>query len=110
MGSGYYDEARDWRDWLIRVVAGSPSQFQIMYGVTGERRLTEREVPWLAGYEESRPVRFGNAAHTQLQLDVYGELMDALYQSRRGSPRREREGLGGRMCPAGAPGEDMDRT
>ena len=85
MRSGYYDEARDWRDWLIRVVAGSPSQLQIMYGVTGERRLTEREVPWLAGYEGSRPVRFGNAAHTQLQIDVYGELMDALYQSRRGA-------------------------
>ena len=85
MRSGYYDEARDWRDWLIRVVAGSPSQLQIMYGVTGERRLTERDVPWLAGYEKSRPVRFGNAAHTQLQLDVYGELMDALYQSRRGA-------------------------
>ena len=85
MRSGYYDEARDWRDWLIRVVAGSPSQLQIMYGVAGERRLTEREVPWLAGYEGSRPVRFGNAAHTQLQLDVYGELMDALYQSRRGA-------------------------
>jgi GH15 family glucan-1,4-alpha-glucosidase len=84
MRSGYYDEAHAWRDWLIRVVAGSPSQLQIMYGVTGERRLTEREVPWLAGYEGSRPVRFGNAAHTQLQLDVYGELMDALYQSRRG--------------------------
>jgi len=84
MGSGYYDEARAWRDWLIRAVAGSPSQLQIMYGVSGERRLTEWEVPWLSGYEGSRPVRIGNAAHEQLQLDVYGELMDALYQSRRG--------------------------
>jgi GH15 family glucan-1,4-alpha-glucosidase len=84
MGSGYYDEARAWRDWLIRAVAGSPAQLQIMYGVSGERRLTEWEVPWLSGYEGSRPVRFGNAAHTQLQLDVYGELMDALYQSREG--------------------------
>ncbi|MBR0797412.1 glycoside hydrolase family 15 protein [Bradyrhizobium jicamae] len=82
MASGYYDEAEAWRDWLIRAVAGSPTQLQIMYGVSGERRLTEWEVPWLAGYEGSRPVRIGNAAHTQLQLDVYGELMDALYQSR----------------------------
>jgi len=84
MGSGYYDEARAWRDWLVRAVAGSPSQLQIMYGVSGERRLTEWKVPWLSGYECSRPVRIGNAAHKQLQLDVYGELMDALYQSRRG--------------------------
>jgi GH15 family glucan-1,4-alpha-glucosidase len=84
MGAGYYDEARAWRDWLVRAVAGSPEQLQIMYAVTGERRLTEWEVPWLAGYEGSKPVRIGNAAHTQLQLDVYGELMDALYQARRG--------------------------
>lgn len=84
MNAGYYDEARAWRDWLVRAVAGSPAQLQIMYAVDGERRLTEWEVPWLAGYEGSKPVRIGNAAHTQLQLDVYGELMDALYQSRRG--------------------------
>ncbi|WP_439361479.1 glycoside hydrolase family 15 protein [Bradyrhizobium sp. DASA03007] len=84
MGAGYYDEARAWRDWLVRAVAGSPKQLQIMYAVTGERRLTEWEVPWLSGYEGSKPVRIGNAAHTQLQLDVYGELMDALYQARRG--------------------------
>ena len=84
MGSGYYDEALAWRDWLLRAVAGSPDQLQIMYGVTGERRLTEWEVPWLCGYENSKPVRIGNAAHSQLQLDVYGELMDALYQARCG--------------------------
>lgn len=84
MGAGYYDEARAWRDWLVRAVAGSAKQLQIMYAVTGERRLTEWEVPWLSGYENSKPVRIGNAAHTQLQLDVYGELMDALYQARRG--------------------------
>lgn len=84
MGSGYYEEAGAWRDWLIRAVAGSPAQLQIVYGASGERRLTEWEVSWLAGYEGSRPVRIGNAAHMQLQLDVYGELMDALYQSRRG--------------------------
>jgi len=90
MGAGYYDEARAWRDWLIRAVAGSPKQLQIMYAVTGERRLTEWEVPWLSGYENSKPVRIGNAAHTQLQLDVYGELMDALYQARRGGLRENK--------------------
>ncbi len=84
MGAGYFDEAQAWRDWLIRAVAGNPGQLQIMYGVTGERRLSEWEVPWLEGYEKSTPVRIGNAAHNQLQLDVYGELMDALYQARRG--------------------------
>jgi GH15 family glucan-1,4-alpha-glucosidase len=83
MGAGYYDEARAWRNWLVRALAGSPKQMQIMYGVTGERRLSEWEVGWLEGYEHSKPVRIGNAAHTQLQLDVYGELMDALYQARR---------------------------
>lgn len=90
MGAGYYDEARAWRDWLVRAVAGSAKQLQIMYAVTGERRLTEWEVPWLSGYENSKPVRIGNAAHTQLQLDVYGELMDALYQARRGGLRENR--------------------
>jgi GH15 family glucan-1,4-alpha-glucosidase len=90
MGGGYYDEARAWRDWLVRAVAGSPNQLQIMYSVTGERRLTEWEVPWLSGYEHSKPVRIGNAAHNQRQLDVYGELMDALYQSRRGGLRENK--------------------
>jgi GH15 family glucan-1,4-alpha-glucosidase len=90
MGGGYYDEARAWRDWLVRAVAGSPHQLQIMYSVTGERRLTEWEVPWLAGYENSKPVRIGNAAHAQLQLDVYGELMDALHQARRGGIRENK--------------------
>jgi GH15 family glucan-1,4-alpha-glucosidase len=84
MDGGYYEEALAWRDWLLRAVAGSPDQLQIMYAVSGERRLTEWEVPWLGGYEKSKPVRIGNAAHSQLQLDVYGELMDALYQARRG--------------------------
>jgi len=83
MGGGFYDEAGAWRDWLVRAVAGSPQQLQIMYGIAGERRLLEWEVPWLDGYEGSRPVRVGNAAHAQLQLDVYGEMMDALYQARR---------------------------
>ncbi len=84
MNAGYYEEAQAWRDWLLRAVAGSPEQMQIMYGIAGERRLTEWEVPWLPGYENSAPVRIGNAAHNQLQLDVFGELMDALHQAREG--------------------------
>jgi GH15 family glucan-1,4-alpha-glucosidase len=84
MDAGYYEEAGAWRDWLLRAVAGSPSQLQIMYGLAGERQLREWEVPWLPGYEGSRPVRVGNAAFDQLQLDVYGEVLDALYQARRG--------------------------
>ena len=82
--SGYFQEAGAWRDWLVRAVAGNPDQLQIMYGVGGERRLWEWEVPWLRGFGNSKPVRIGNAAHAQLQLDVFGELMDALYQARRG--------------------------
>ena len=84
MNSGYFDEAKAWRDWLLRAAAGAPSQLQIMYGIAGERRLIEFEVPWLPGYENSRPVRIGNAAHSQLQLDIFGEVMDALHQGRRG--------------------------
>jgi GH15 family glucan-1,4-alpha-glucosidase len=84
MNAGYYDEARMWRDWLLRAAAGSPKQIQIMYGIRGERRLTEWEVPWLPGYENSSPVRIGNAAHNQLQLDIFGEVMDALHQARQG--------------------------
>jgi len=84
MNAGHYDEARAWRDWLLRAAAGAPSQVQIMYGLAGERRLAEHDIPWLPGYEGSRPVRIGNAAHDQLQLDVFGEVMDALHQARRG--------------------------
>jgi GH15 family glucan-1,4-alpha-glucosidase len=84
MNAGYYDEARAWRDWLLRAAAGSPSEIQIMYGIAGERWLAEREVPWLAGYEGSRPVRIGNAAADQLQLDVFGEVADALHHARLG--------------------------
>jgi len=80
MSAGYHDEARTWREWLVRAVAGSPAQMQIMYGIAGERRLPEWKVPWLPGYAQSAPVRIGNAAAEQLQLDVYGEVMDALYQ------------------------------
>jgi GH15 family glucan-1,4-alpha-glucosidase len=82
MDAGYRDEAAAWREWLLRAVAGSPSQIQIMYGLAGERRLPELELGWLPGYEGSRPVRVGNAAAGQVQLDVYGELMDALHQAR----------------------------
>lgn len=80
---GYVDEAAAFREWLINAVAGKPDQLQIMYGVAGERRLPELELPWLPGYEGSRPVRIGNAAHQQHQLDVYGEVMDALLLARR---------------------------
>jgi len=83
MAGGYIDEARDWRDWLVNAVAGTPSKIQIMYGLAGERRLTEFELPWLPGYENSTPVRIGNGAATQHQLDVYGEVMDALHLAHR---------------------------
>jgi GH15 family glucan-1,4-alpha-glucosidase len=84
MNAGYYEEAQAWRDWLVRAVAGSPQQAQILYGIAGERRTAEWEVPWLPGYDGSSPVRIGNKAHEQRQLDVYGEVMDAFYQARRG--------------------------
>ena len=83
MTAGFSTEATEWRDWLLRAVAGDPSQIQIMYGLAGERRLPELTLDWLPGYENSRPVRIGNAASRQLQLDVYGEVMDALHLSRR---------------------------
>jgi GH15 family glucan-1,4-alpha-glucosidase len=83
MEVGFVEEAKAWRNWLVRAAAGSPDQLQIMYGVAGERRLDEYEVPWLAGYEGAKPVRIGNAAAGQIQLDVYGEVLDALYVGRR---------------------------
>jgi GH15 family glucan-1,4-alpha-glucosidase len=82
MMGGYLDEASAWREWLLRAVAGDPAQIQIMYGLAGERRLTELVLPWLPGYEGSAPVRVGNAAHQQLQLDIFGEVMDALHVAR----------------------------
>jgi GH15 family glucan-1,4-alpha-glucosidase len=81
INAGYLDEARDWRQWLLRAVAGRPEHLQIMYGVAGERRLTEFTLDWLEGYEGSKPVRVGNAASGQFQLDVHGEVFDALYQA-----------------------------
>ena len=80
--SGYTDEATAWRNWLLRAIAGSPQDIQIMYGVTGERRLTELDCDWLPGFAGSRPVRIGNAAADQLQLDVFGEVMDVLALAR----------------------------
>ncbi|MGB8350816.1 MAG: glycoside hydrolase family 15 protein [Gaiella sp.] len=80
--AGYDGEARAWRDWLLRAIAGRPGEVQIMYGIAGERRLTEVELEWLPGYERSTPVRIGNAASQQRQLDVYGEVLDALYHAR----------------------------
>ncbi|HKB96294.1 MAG TPA: glycoside hydrolase family 15 protein, partial [Rhizomicrobium sp.] len=91
LNAGYTEEATVWQHWLIRVIAGAPEQLQTMYNVIGERRLDELELPHLPGYENSRPVRIGNAAHTQLQLDIYGELADVMAQARAGglppSPR-----------------------
>jgi GH15 family glucan-1,4-alpha-glucosidase len=82
INSGYTEEASAWHAWLLRAVAGAPAHMQIMYGIAGQRRLLEWEADWLSGYEGSQPVRIGNAAHAQLQLDVYGELVDAFHQSR----------------------------
>ena len=80
--AGYHDEARAWREWLLRAAAGHPAELQILYGVGGERQLTEMVLPWLSGYEKSSPVRVGNAAAVQSQLDIYGELMDSLHLAR----------------------------
>jgi GH15 family glucan-1,4-alpha-glucosidase len=88
MNLGYFEEAAAWREWLMRSVAGNPEQIQIMYGLGGERRLPEFELPWLDGYEGSRPVRIGNGAATQMQLDVYGEVADAMIQAIKGGLSR----------------------
>jgi GH15 family glucan-1,4-alpha-glucosidase len=82
LNAGYLDEARDWREWLLRAVAGSPSELNILYGLRGERRLTELVLPWLPGYENSSPVRTGNAAYKQYQLDIFGEVANVLFQAR----------------------------
>jgi GH15 family glucan-1,4-alpha-glucosidase len=93
MHLGYYDEARAFRDWLVRAVAGSPDQMQILYGVGGERWLPEFMIPWLSGYENSSPVRVGNAAFEQLQLDIFGEIADAMFQALRGGMEPSERGL-----------------
>jgi GH15 family glucan-1,4-alpha-glucosidase len=82
LNAGYLDEARDWREWLFRAIAGSPSELNIVYGLRGERRLTELELPWLPGYENSAPVRTGNAAYQQFQLDIFGEVFNTFFQCR----------------------------
>jgi GH15 family glucan-1,4-alpha-glucosidase len=87
--SGYREEAKSWRQWLLRAIAGSPEQMQAIYGVRGERRLEEFEVPWLSGYENSKPVRIGNAASNQFQLDVYGEILAAIWQADRAGLKLE---------------------
>ncbi len=117
--TGYSEEACAWREWLLRAIAGSPERLQILYGMAGERHVPERELDWLAGYEGSTPVRIGNGAVDQLQLDVYGEVMDTLYLARslRSRPGRGRvadaapaDGLarvrleGARRGPVGGPG------
>ncbi|MEO8718531.1 MAG: glycoside hydrolase family 15 protein [Burkholderiales bacterium] len=94
IGAGFLDEAKAWRQWLLRAVAGSPQDLQIMYGVAGERRLAEYEVPWLPGYEGAAPVRVGNAAAGQVQLDVYGEVLDALYVARKAGLAADADGWG----------------
>jgi GH15 family glucan-1,4-alpha-glucosidase len=83
IGAGILDEAKAWHEWLLRAAAGAPDDLQILYGVAGERRLEEYEIPWLPGYEGAAPVRVGNGAVKQLQLDVYGEVLDAFYVARR---------------------------
>ena len=93
MKLGYYEEALAWRNWLLRSIAGNPGQMQIMYGVSGERRLPELELPWLAGYADSRPVRIGNAAAGQRQLDIFGEVADAMTQALRGGIPSHPRGL-----------------
>jgi GH15 family glucan-1,4-alpha-glucosidase len=89
IAAGYYDEAAAWRDWLLRAIAGSPDQVQIMYGIKGERQLSEWELNWLPGYENSPPVRIGNAASSQIQLDIYGELLDTFFHALHGLPHSD---------------------
>ena len=84
---GYFDEAEAWQDWLLRALAGSPDQVQIMYGLKGDQQLVEWAVDWLPGYEGSRPVRVGNAASSQLQLDIYGEVLDSFFHAQHGMGR-----------------------
>ena len=99
LSAGYLEEAREWREWLLRAVAGSPSALNIVYGLRGERRLPELELPWLSGYEKSVPVRVGNAAYSQFQLDIFGEVANTLFQCRQAG-----------IEPPQDEGEDVART
>ena len=107
MSSGFLEEAKAWRQWLIRAVAGSQDKMQIMYGVAGERELTEFDVKWLDGYEGSKPVRVGNAASGQVQLDVYGEVVDMLYQARRYGLASREAGWKLQKSAGQPPGDDL---
>ncbi len=107
--AGFKNEARRWKSWLMRSAAGSPAQMQVMYGVSGERLLREWEVPWLSGYKKSAPVRVGNAASEQLQLDVYGELADAL-QSNQGSRKNAEGGFRSSNRAVGASSENLAQS
>ena len=99
LDAGYHEEAQEWREWLLRAVAGSPSELNIVYGLRGERRLPEIELSWLPGYENSAPVRTGNAASQQYQLDIFGEVSNTLYQCRQSN-----------LCPPRAGGEDIAKA
>ena len=110
LNAGYTEEANVWQHWLMRVIAGAPDQLQTMYSVMGDKRLDEIELPHLPGYENSRPVRIGNAAAQQLQLDIYGELADVMTQARKGglppAPRAQRDP---RNLPR-ASGKDLEQA
>ena len=110
METGFLDEAKAWREWLLRAAAGSPDQLQIMYGVAGERWLEEYVVPWLPGYEGSAPVRIGNAASSQVQLDVYGEVVEAMYVARKHGLKTEAPELGVGSGAHRASGKDLGST
>ena len=110
MNGGYYQEARQWQAWLLRAIAGSAEQAQIMYGIAGQRRLLEWEIPWLDGYEGSKPVRVGNAAAGQLQLDIYGELMDAFFHALDRLDRKPGIGLSHASRPGGSSRAAVGKT
>lgn len=112
LNSGYREEAQDWRQWLLRAIAGSPQQLQIMYGLAGERWLPEFEVPWLSGYEGSRPVRIGNDAANQVQTDVFGELIETLHAAREAELEPQEEAWRLEkvlLCHLGATWQEPDR-
>ena len=110
LSSGYREEAHAWREWLLRAVAGQPQQLQIMYGIGGERRLDEHLLPWLEGYAGSIPVRAGNDAHRQLQLDVFGEVMDSLHVARKAGVDPAPEAWELQKVPSRFPGGSLAGT
>ncbi len=104
---GYFDEAEAWQNWLLRALAGSPEQVQIMYGLKGERQLVEWEVDWLPGYENSRPVRIGNAAAMQVQLDIYGEVLDCFFHAQHSMARHSESGFSRSRPAPRTPGDHL---